>query len=435
MATRERQMQNPALPPMPVAHPPQTQLQVDAQPSLFLWGLMDQQILVQVFTVLLTLAVVALSRSISSWWNSGKPTAQTPVTTVEGKKPSEGAATKSDPTPDSGAAAPADVGKDKKDAKKDDAPKTQQDGGGDSSGPATTTPTTSADGGGATADKKQATTGPSDAKPKAGADAAPSPVTPQSLLLEVQAVHKSVKAMADGNLVAAGTKVSNEVEAVRKDITTVMKYLTASDKDVKDLTNKVCTLMTNLDIHAKSSESYLKEILKSLATIGAAKTFHADTQVLIAAKHDNIADGVKACINKVTNTDFETHQSLTRTLNDLSKQTYDLGQELLAALHHVQGEQGTLKDNLWQIANVLSDTVEQVKVIRGYCERPVPVNVQGGPQANMPPPPTYEPSIHAARQQLHLQSAIPVARGGGGPVPQVNIDMGDGRSINIPVHR
>ena len=139
-------------------------------------------------------------------------------------------------------------------------------------------------------------------------------------------MHKSVKAMADGNQVAAGTKVSNEVEAVRKDITTVMKYLTASDKDVKDLTSRVCTLMTNLDIHAKSSESYLKEILKSLATIaGAAKTFHADTQVLIAAKHDNIADGVKACINKVTNTDFETHQSLTRTLNDLSKQTYDLG--------------------------------------------------------------------------------------------------------------
>ncbi|CAE7761016.1 unnamed protein product, partial [Symbiodinium sp. KB8] len=255
---------------------------------------------------------------------------------------------------------------------------------------------------GATADKKQATTGPSDAKPKAGADAAPSPVTPQSLLLEVQAVHKSVKAMADGNQVAAGTKVSNEVEAVRKDITTVMKYLTASDKDVKDLTSRVCTLMTNLDIHAKSSESYLKEILKSLATIaGAAKTFHADTQVLIAAKHDNIADGVKACINKVTNTDFETHQSLTRTLNDLSKQTYDLGK------------------NFWR-----RYTMCKVKVIRDYCERPVPVNVQGGPQANMPPPPAYEPSIHAARQQLHLQSAIPVARGGGGPVPQVNIDMG-----------
>ena len=100
-----------------------------------------------------------------------------------------------------------------------------------------------------------------------------------------------------------------------------------------------------------------------------------------------------------------------------------------------------MKDNLWQIANVLGGTVEQVRIIRDYCERPVPVNVQAAaPAAGMPPPPTYEPSIHGARQQLHLQTAIPLARGSGSTAapqmaPQVNIDMGDGRTINIPVHR
>ena len=34
-----------------------------------MWGFLDQQILMQVFTVLLTLLVVAVMRHVSAWWN------------------------------------------------------------------------------------------------------------------------------------------------------------------------------------------------------------------------------------------------------------------------------------------------------------------------------------------------------------------------------
>ena len=133
------------------------------------------------------------------------------------------------------------------------------------------------------------------------------------------------------------------MDNLRKDVTTIMKFLSSSDKDLKDLSGRisaletvlgavnarVCTLSSNLDIHAKATESYLKEALKSISVVGgAAKTFHADTQVLIGAKHDNLEQGIKSCINKVTNCDYESHTALSKTLSDLSKQTYDMGQEL-----------------------------------------------------------------------------------------------------------
>ncbi|CAE7905046.1 HERC1 [Symbiodinium sp. KB8] len=275
------------------------------------------------------------------------------------------------------------------------------------------TPAPAGTAGPGSADNKPAnttTTTGTDPKPKSGDGAGTPVVTPASMLQEIQAVHKLVKTMADGG---ATPEMKKEMENLRKDVTTIMKFLSSSDKDLKNLSDRisametvlgavnarVCTLSSNLDIHAKATESYLKEALKSISVVGgAAKTFHADTQVLIGAKHDNLEQGIKSCINKVTNCDYESHTSLSKTLGDLSKQTYDMGQELLAALHFVQGEQGTMKDNLWQIANVLGDTVEQVRIIRDYCERPVPVNVQAsGPAAAMPPPPAYEPSIHGAR--------------------------------------
>ena len=283
-------------------------------------------------------------------------------------------------------------------------------------------------------DTKQ--TGGADAKPKTAsqhtAPTSPS-VTPQSLLQEVQAVHKTLKNFAGAGTPADVSKLASEVEGLRKDCLDGASILgsqrqghqghggriTALEQVVGAANAHVCTMSSNLDVASESTESYLKECLKSLATMGgAAKTFHADTQVLIAAKRDNLKHGAKTCINKATGCDYEAHQSLSKTLGDLCKQTYDLGQEPLAALHHAQGEQSTTKDNLWQIANVLSDTVEQVKVIRDYCERPVPVSVQIPAQSPPMPPPAYEPSIHGARQQLHLQTAIPMARGSNAPPGQ-----------------
>ena len=437
--------------PMP---PPPPQLPATDQ-SVFVGSFFDHQILLQVLTVLLTLMVVAVVRLVTSWWQD-----KTPPEGSSRKVKKDGDRATPVATQQAGPSAEADDDKGQEPAaapNKPDKGIVKDDGAPPKAAvtvDATTTPTAAPNTG--SDDKKSAgaaTTTTVDSKTKAAPDGPGTPaVTPHSMLQEIQAVHKLVKTLTDGGAPPDMKKVNGEMENLRKDVTTIMKFLSSSDKDLKDLSGRlsaletvlqavnarVCTLSSNLDIHAKSTESYLKEALKSISVVGgAAKTFHADTQVLIGAKHDNLEQGIKSCINKVTNCDYESHTSLAKTLSDLSKQTYDMGQELLAALHFVQGEQGTTKDNLWQIANVLSDTVEQVKIIRDYCERPVPVNVQStGPSTPMHPPPTYEPSIHGARQQLHLQTAIPVARGApASSTPQVNIDMGDGRTINIPVHR
>ncbi|CAE7947855.1 pol [Symbiodinium sp. KB8] len=428
--------------PMP---PPPPQLPATDQ-SVFVGSFFDHQILLQVLTVLLTLMVVAVVRLVTSWWQD-----KTPPEGSSRKVKKDGDRATPVATQQAGPSAEADDDKGQEPAaapNKPDKGIVKDDGAPPKAAvtvDATTTPTAAPNTG--SDDKKSAgaaTTTTVDSKTKAAPDGPGTPaVTPHSMLQEIQAVHKLVKTLTDGGAPPDMKKVNGEMENLRKDVTTIMKFLSSSDKDLKDLSGRlsaletvlqavnarVCTLSSNLDIHAKSTESYLKEALKSISVVGgAAKTFHADTQVLIGAKHDNLEQGIKSCINKVTNCDYESHTSLAKTLSDLSKQTYDMGQELLAALHFVQGEQGTTKDNLWQIANVLSDTVEQVKIIRDYCERPVPVNVQStGPSTPMHPPPTYEPSIHGARQQLHLQTAIPVARGApASSTPQVNIDMGDG---------
>ena len=184
--------------------------------------------------------------------------------------------------------------------------------------PTTTTPAgPGANAGGA--DKKSDGAGATDSKAKtAGTDPAPAQtVTPQILMQEIQAVHKLLKSGADGG---TSQETKKEVDNLRKDVTTILKFLSASDKDLKDVSGRlsametvlgavnarVCTLSSNLDIHAKATESYLKEALKSISVIGgAAKTFHADTQVLIGAKHDNLEQGIKSCVNKVTNCDYE----------------------------------------------------------------------------------------------------------------------------------
>ena len=53
--------------------------------------------------------------------------------------------------------------------------------------------------------------------------------------------------------------------------------------------------------------------------------------------------------------------------------------ELLAALHHVQSQQAAAKDNMWQVVQVLADNMEQLRVIRDYCERPMPLSVPQAP--------------------------------------------------------
>ena len=85
---------------------------------------------------------------------------------------------------------------------------------------------------------------------------------------------------------------------------------------------------------------------------------------------------------------------------------------------------------MWQVVQVLADNVEQTRLIREYCERPIPLSGPhlAGPQL---PPPTYEPSLP---RQLHLQTAIP-HRGPPAHTPQVQIDLGEGRNINIPLSR
>ena len=450
--------------PLPPPSPPQ--IPGAASQYTYVWGLVDQQIMMQVCTVLFTLLVVALVKQVTAWWQGSS----TPKVSgsKRGHESSPMPAAAADPDAEGGRASTAP----KKDLDDAGQPKTKEDtrvpdktivtaDGGSPKTSAVPSPSAAIPSGTqttATNDDKKAGNAPAatatDPKTKSGADGPTgggTTVTPLSMLQEIQAVHKMVKTLIDGGAPPDMKKVNGEMENLRKDVTTIMKFLSSSEKDLKDVTGRlaaletvlnsvnarVCTLSSNLDIHAKSTESYLKEALKSISVVGgAAKTFHADTQVLIGAKHDNLEQGIKSCINKVTNCDYETHTALSKTLSELSKQTYDMGQELLAALHFVQSEQGTTKDNLWQIANVLADTVEQVKIIRDYCERPVPVNVQSaGASGSMPPPPSYEPSIHGPRQQLHLQTAIPVARGGSTTMPQVNIDMGDDRTINIPVHR
>ncbi|CAE7299785.1 CLC-B [Symbiodinium microadriaticum] len=422
--------------PLPPPSPPQIPGAVSQY--TYVWGLVDQQILMQVCTVLFTLLVVALVKQVTAWWQGNS----TPK--VSGRKHAHGSspmpATAADPDAEGGQAStapkkdPDDAGqqKTKEDTRVPDKTTVTADGSSPKTSAAPSSGTTVPSGPQttATSDDKKAGNAPaattSDPKTKSGVDGPTggTTVTPHSMLQEIQAVHKLVKTLIDGGAPPDMKKVNGEMENLRKDVTTIMKFLSSSEKDLKDVTgrlaaletvlgsvnSRVCTLSTNLDIHAKSTESYLKEALKSISVVGgAAKTFHADTQVLIGAKHDNLEQGIKSCINKVTNCDYETHTALSKTLSDLSKQTYDMGQELLAALHFVQSEQGTTKDNLWQIANVLADTVEQVKIIRDYCERPVPVNVQNaGGSSAMPPPPT---SIHGPRQQLHLQTAIPAARG------------------------
>ena len=288
-------------------------------------------------------------------------------------------------------------------------------------------------------------------------------VTPKVLHAEITKVRECLQQFSekalnllDGaeGLGSKSDQTIKESESTKREILSVLKYLAASDKDIKDvntrltameavlgqLNGRVQTIGTNFDSMAKTQESLLKDIQKHLTAIGgAAKSYSSDTQLLIGVKHDNLEGGIKEILKQQKHMDYENHSSVTRQFTELSKQTDGLGQELLAALHLVQSEQASHKDNIWQVAQVLADAVDQVRTIKDYCERPVPVAMQSGgalpgSSASLPPmaPPNYEPSIPGGRQHIHLQTALPVSRPQSSS-PQVTVDMGDGRSINIPV--
>ena len=288
-------------------------------------------------------------------------------------------------------------------------------------------------------------------------------VTPKVLHAEITKVRECLQQFSekalnllDGaeGLGSKSDQTIKESESTKREILSVLKYLAASDKDIKDvntrltameavlgqLNGRVQTIGTNFDSMAKTQESLLKDIQKHLTAIGgAAKSYSSDTQLLIGVKHDNLEGGIKEILKQQKHMDYENHSSVTRQFTELSKQTDGLGQELLAALHLVQSEQASHKDNIWQVAQVLADAVDQVRTIKDYCERPVPVAMQSGgalpgSSAPLPPmaPPNYEPSIPGGRQHIHLQTALPVSRPQSSS-PQVTVDMGDGRSINIPV--
>ena len=410
------------------------------------------QIMTQLLTIALTLFVIAAVRFWNRWTQKSVPTAgsglpaptTTPTTAGAQAGGSDDGPTKE--KPDKKSIDPVSPAKNKPVDAAPPKPMDAKDGQGtDSSQPA------------------PASTDDSGAK-KSPATGETLQVTPKVLHAEIKTVRECLQqfservlSLLDGaeGLGGKTDQTIKESESIKREILTVLKYLAASDKDVKDVNNRltaieamlgqlngrVQTIGTNFDSMAKTQESLLKDLQKHLTAIGgAAKSYSADTQLLIGVKHDNLEHGIKEVLKQMKNMDYESHSSVTRQFTELSKQTDGLGQELLAALHLVQSEQACHKDNIWQVAQVLADAVDQVRTIRDYCERPVPVAMQSGgamPGSSAPPPPmappSYEPAVPGGRQHIHLQTALPVSRAQSSS-PQVTVDMGDGRSINIPVH-
>ena len=412
------------------------------------------QIMTQLLTIALTLFVIAVVRAWNRWAQKPGPA---PVT-----GPPAPTSTSSTTTPPTGGSEQGST-REKPDKKSIDPASPAKNKTVDAAPPPKSVDAKDGPAVDASQQSAQASTDDSGAKKSPGTGETIQ-VTPKVLHSEIKTVRECLQqfservlGLLDGaeGLGGKTDQTIKESESIKREILTVLKYLAASDKDVKDvntrltgieavlgqLNGRVQTIGTNFDSMAKMQDSLLKEIQKHLTAIGgAAKSYSADTQLLIGVKHDNLEHGVKEVLKQMKNTDFESHSSVTRQLTELSKQTDGLGQELLAALHLVQTEQASHKDNIWQVAQVLADAVDQVRTIRDHCERPVPVAMQGGgamPGTSAPPPPmappSYEPAIPGGRQHIHLQSALPISHAQGSS-PQVTVDMGDGRSINIPVH-
>ncbi|CAE7033473.1 ectD [Symbiodinium sp. CCMP2592] len=447
-----------------------TKIGLEVQPSVLSAPVclaMEVQWAVQLLTVVLTLLVVLVVRDIQAWLSG--PTAQpsnvqtatlAPGSTEDSSKdsspshpPQEGGAAKDAPTPDALAGTKAGAGGDdplQAGAKSADAADTPQK--------ETEKPKDAA-----TSDK-DGTTAPLAKDSKDAADTAQDPakkaVSPETMMQELTACHTTVKNFAANmsrllngitSVAPNLTKVQAELESSRKAAhsleTAVEKSISRMDKtkelpdEIKELTKRVGglesivgavtakmgTMSTNVDTFGKSHDSQLKDVLKGVAAAASsAKQCNSDVTAHVTAKAGNLESGLKEVLRKITATDYDSHTSMTATVKDVS----NLGQELLAALNFLQGEAAVQKDAIYQLATVMADVAEQVRVIRDYCERPVPVAMAGHQERPPMPPPAYEPNLQQGPRQLNLNTALPVARAAH---PQVRIEMGNGRSVNIPL--
>ncbi|CAE7205598.1 FCPF [Symbiodinium sp. CCMP2592] len=413
---------------------------------------------VQALTVALTLLIVLVVRDVQAWLSpvSPKPVPRPPAeeekpapeedkdvasaTAPQVTSPSQDAtpATKDDSVQDSGSAVPDPV--------KVSTPVAAQG-----------TPTADGDGTDQTSQSDNKPTGP-DAD--SGSKKA---MTPEMMMQELQACHTTVKNFAANmsrllngitsvapNLAKVQTELENNQKAASTLEAVVEKAVAKMDKgpqdDLKELikrisslesivgavTAKMGTMSQNVDTFGKSSDSQLKDVLKSVSAVASSgKQQGVDVSGLVTAKSSMLESGLKEVLRKITQTDYDSCTSITQHVKDVHNQVYDLGQELLAALHFLQGEATTQKENLYQLATAVADIAEQVRVIRDYCERPVPMAVSAHHDEPPMPPPAYAPHVGQGPRQLNLNTALPARTTGG--LPQVRVDVGNGRSITIPL--
>ncbi|CAE7663326.1 Ken-052 [Symbiodinium sp. CCMP2592] len=427
---------------------------------------MEMQWVVQLLTVTLTLLVVVVVRDFQAWLtaprtaasNSAEPstgeTVTAPTEETPGSAapsvPTQGDGTKGDLTPTVAAVTPSPDG---------DGASQQVANDGDGS--------SQNDGKQAPDSGKGITQAPPSPKKvvQATKDDADAPVvTPEAMMQELQACHTTVKNFAANmsrllngitrvapNLAKVQTELESNQKATHALEVAVEKALGGADlkdlpKEIKEMnkrasalesivgavTAKMGTMSQNVDSFGKSNESQLKDVLKGVAAVASSsKQQNLDLTTHVTTKTSMLESGVKEVLRKITATDYDSHTSMTATVKDVSNQVYDLGQELLAAHNFLQGEVATQKENVFQLATVLASISEQVRVIRDYCERPVPVAVSGQHDRPPMPPPSYEPNLQHGPRQLNLNTALPVARSPS--APEVRIQMGDGRCVNIPM--
>ena len=390
-------------------------------------------LLAQVYTVVFTLAVVALVSGVRHWFQDR--TAATPDPTL-GEGSGDIKAARPDDAKD--ASTPTDSTQTTKPAS--DA--TDSQGGGADGKPSDKTE-----------DKPKEDKAPTRSAP------APNAVTPQSLQAEVQSCHRDIKALALAlskymdDVPERGTQHASALQGVKEQVTDMSNAMKQLKHDVvsingdtkllaqrvtgveailgqlapklSTLVGSVGTLSTNLDTVRQTLDGHWKDSAKTLQALGAnLKANHAHWEQTTEKNQQYLVEGVKEVLKKVTTCDYESFTGLT-------KQVEQLGQEMLAALGFLQQESGAIKDGLYGLAQAAASTSEQVAIVKEYCERPpVPVHAHFD---RAPPPPSHEaPGVITERRQLHLQSAIPTASQA---LPPVYIDLGEGRKINIPIFK
>ncbi|CAE7208342.1 FCPF [Symbiodinium sp. CCMP2592] len=438
---------------------------------------MEVDWLVQLLTVVLTLLVVLVVKDVNAWWNSSRSTSSAHEGPMLGTQKTEEVAVKdaatAEPSSGDGATTPAVLDQGSKD---DGAPCQTKDAGDGAS----QVPATKDDGDGASqlpaSPCKDGTTDTAGTPQKPAVDGPPQETTKvtspasklqESVMQELQECHTTVKNFAANmsrllngitsvapNLAKVQTELENSQKAASALEATVAKSLAKMDKakdnsdDLKELvkrtsglesivgavTAKMGPLAQSVDSFGKSSDSQLKDTLKSVAAVASSsKQQSADIAAHVTAKTALLEAGLKEVLRKITATDYDSHTSVTGHIKDLANQVYELGQELLAALSFQQNEAATQKENLFQMATAMADISEQIRIVRDYCERPVPVAMSSHPTERPPmPPPAYEPNLHRmGPRQLHLDTALPATRPS--TVSSVRVDTGDGRSVTIPL--